>query len=153
MAMTTDTQSSQGLLGDTSECSISQFRQGEPRARDAGEGASSKDALEKHRIRQRKECHRRSNPPVHPLSQLQELNPACSTSSHTVPGDAAQKLRIDRKEAAALYRVSIKTLSHNKSVYIGGKFQRYFGIWYHISVGHCLSCSVVPWLQRLQYIT
>jgi hypothetical protein len=45
------------------------------------------------------------------LSQLPDLNPACSTSSLLAHGDAAQTLRCDQTKAAERYTVGFTTVS------------------------------------------
>ena len=68
--------------------------------------AASKDALEKYRIKQRRECHSRVEPPKHPLEQFdQERNPIAADDCEVYKTGAVEKLHEQERERVQHHQV------------------------------------------------
>lgn len=67
--------------------------------------ATSKDALEKYRIQQRRECHTRFEPPKHPLQQFDcTHNPIAASDAEVYQTGAASTLHEQERARVKQYQ-------------------------------------------------
>jgi hypothetical protein len=74
--------------------------------------APSKDALEKYRVAERRECHTRFQPPKHPLQQFDAAhNPVAASDAEVYQTGAVQALHEQERARVKHYQVCEHHLS------------------------------------------